>query len=48
VVLIETCCGNNIGRGGEELLRWRTHNCLVTYTHATGIINGNHNAWFPR
>jgi hypothetical protein len=21
VVLIETCCGNNIGRGGEELLR---------------------------
>jgi hypothetical protein len=27
--MTETCCGNNIGRGEEELLRWRTHNCFV-------------------
>jgi hypothetical protein len=22
--MTETCCGNNIRRGGEQLLRWRT------------------------
>jgi hypothetical protein len=26
--ITETCCGNNIGGGEEELLRWRTHNCF--------------------
>jgi hypothetical protein len=31
VRMIETCCGNNIGRG-EELLHWRTHNCFVNST----------------
>jgi hypothetical protein len=27
--MTETCCGNDIGRGEEELLRRRTHNCFV-------------------
>jgi hypothetical protein len=27
--MTETCCGNNIGRGEEELLLWGTHNCFV-------------------
>jgi hypothetical protein len=27
--MTETCCGNNIRRGEEELLRSRTHNCFV-------------------
>jgi hypothetical protein len=27
--IIETCCGNNIGGGGEELLRLRTINWLM-------------------
>jgi hypothetical protein len=47
-------CVLYFGRGEEELLRWRTHNCLVNYTHATGSnttittmrdIHGNHNSW---
>jgi hypothetical protein len=24
--MTETCCGNNIRRAAEELLRWWTHN----------------------
>jgi hypothetical protein len=34
--MTETCCGNDIRRGEEEMLRWWTHNCFVNYTHATG------------
>jgi hypothetical protein len=30
--MTETCCGNNIGRGEEELLHWWTHNCFVNFT----------------
>jgi hypothetical protein len=29
--MTEACCGNNIGREEEELLRWRTHNCFVLF-----------------
>jgi hypothetical protein len=27
--MAETCCGNNIRKGEEELLCWRTINCLI-------------------
>jgi hypothetical protein len=36
--MAETCCGNNIGKGEEELLRCQTHNCFVNYTHTTRSI----------
>jgi hypothetical protein len=51
---IDITYNNNIGRGEEELLRWRTNNCFVNYTHATGSnttvttirdSHGNHNSW---
>jgi hypothetical protein len=53
--MIETFCGNNIGRGGEKIccIR-RTHNCSVNYTHTIGSnttvttmrdCHGNHNSW---
>jgi hypothetical protein len=29
--MTETCCGSNVGRGEEELLRWRTINCFVNF-----------------
>jgi hypothetical protein len=28
-----TCCGSNIGRGKEDLLRWRTRSCFVKILH---------------
>jgi hypothetical protein len=30
--MTETCCGNNIRGGEEELLRWRTINCLISFS----------------
>jgi hypothetical protein len=51
--LIKETCGNNIGRGEQELLRSRTHNRFVNYTRAIGsntVITtmcdslGNHNS----
>jgi hypothetical protein len=49
----ETCCGINIRGGEEELLRWKTINCLINITRnrkdttLTTIrdYHGNHNSW---
>jgi hypothetical protein len=35
--MTETCRGNNIRRGEEELLRSRTHNCFVNICVALHI-----------
>jgi hypothetical protein len=42
--MTETCCGNNI-RGEDELLLWRTINCLMNMHTQQDAHHSNHNSW---
>jgi hypothetical protein len=42
--MTETCCGNNIRRGEEELLHWWTINCLINIRKQQGAHHSNHNS----
>jgi hypothetical protein len=44
--MTETCCGNNIGRGKEELLRWRTHKRFVKFKNVSNIWRVWANLWY--